>query len=62
MWMDEAGRGWVTVAVGHHLGSQLDYPASREPAGTQPRPRAYDGIYDEPVAGEERLNRGVDAA
>jgi hypothetical protein len=50
------------VAVDHHLGSQLGYPASREPAGTQPPPRACDGIYDEPVDGEERLHRDVDAA
>ena len=62
MWLDEVGRGWVTVAVGDHLGSQLGYPAFREPAGTQPPPRAYDGIYDEPVDGEERLHRDVDAA
>ena len=36
----------------------MGYPASREPAGTQPPPRAY----DEPVDGEERLHRDVDAA
>ena len=41
----------------------MGYPASREPAGTQPPPpRAYDGIYDEPVDSEERLHRDVDAA
>ncbi len=56
------GVGWVTVAVGHDFGSQLGYPASREPAGTQSPPRAYHGIYDEPVDGEERLHGDVDAA
>ena len=25
MWLDEAGRGWLPVAVGCHLGSQLGY-------------------------------------
>ena len=61
MWLGEAGRGWVTVAVGCQLGSQLGYRASREPAGTQPPPRACEDIYDEPVNGEERLHRDVDA-
>lgn len=61
-WHYVAGCGWVTVAVGHDFGSQLGYPASREPAGTQSPPRAYHGIYDEPVDGEERLHGDVDAA
>ena len=25
MWPDLAGRGWVTMGVGSHLGSQLGY-------------------------------------
>src|SRR5271166_5569924 len=58
MWLGEAGRGWVTVAVG----CQLGYRASREPAGTQPPPRACEDIYDEPINGEERSHRDVDAA
>src|ERR1035441_1080439 len=62
MWLGEAGRGWVTVAVGCQLGSQLGYRASRESAGTQPPPRACEDIYDEPADGEERLHRDVDAA
>jgi hypothetical protein len=52
-WHHVAGRGWVTVAVGCQLGFQLGYRASREPAGTQPPPRAYEDIYDEPINGEE---------
>ena len=57
-----AGCAWATVAVGCQLGSQSGYRASREPAGTPPRPRACEDIYDERVDGEERLHRDVDAA
>ena len=57
-----AGCGWVTVAVGSQLGSQLGCPATHKPAGMQPPPRAYDDIYDEPVDGEEGSYHDVDAA
>ena len=40
----------------------IGLPGLPRTAGTQSPPRAYHGIYDEPVDGEERLHGDVDAA
>jgi hypothetical protein len=61
MWLNEAGCGWVSMAVGSQLGSQLGYPASRESFAW--RRSGQDGAgRDAPAMPATRLRLGMPAA